>query len=136
MMQNKSAIAGILSIIAGTLGICGLSGAWYGRYLARFMFETVPYEFLSDTFYGLITAHYFIVGSISALLGILAVLGGIFALQKRLWGLALAGAISSVFTFFPLGIAAVIFVAQTQKEFSSPPSDNAELVPETVTQQL
>jgi hypothetical protein len=53
------------------------------------------------------------------ILGIVAIVGGVFALRRRVWGLALAGAICSLFMYFVaiLGILAIIFVAMSKKEF-------------------
>lgn len=53
------------------------------------------------------------------ILGILAIVGGVFALRRKVWGLALAGSIVSLFSlhFFILGIAAVVFTALSKNEF-------------------
>lgn len=53
------------------------------------------------------------------LLGILAIIGGIFALRRKVWGLALAGAIASLFSPYMilLAIAAIVFVALSKNEF-------------------
>lgn len=51
-------------------------------------------------------------------LGIIAVIGGVFALQRKAWLMALIGAICAL--MWPLslfGILAIIFVALSQKEF-------------------
>ncbi|HEX75976.1 MAG TPA: hypothetical protein G4O12_05245 [Dehalococcoidia bacterium] len=56
---------------------------------------------------------------IIVIIGILAIVGGIYALRRKIWGLALAGAICatlSQFTFF-LGIAAIILTVVSKKEF-------------------
>ena len=55
-----------------------------------------------------------------ALFGILAIVGGVFALRKKNWGLALAGAIVSIFSPYMilLAIAAIVFVALSKSEFS------------------
>lgn len=76
------------------------------------------------------------------IVAILPIVGGYFALRRKIWGLALAGAISSlIFTFmglfahgvlerwgkftgglvaveFVLGILAIVLVALSKKEFS------------------
>ncbi len=52
------------------------------------------------------------------ILGIVAIIGGVFALQKKVWGLALVGAICAL--LWPssiLGILAIIFVALSKSEF-------------------
>ncbi len=49
----------------------------------------------------------------------LAVTGGIFALQRRRWALALTGAIIAALPFSLLGIAAVVLLALSKDEFVS-----------------
>ena len=51
--------------------------------------------------------------------GILAIVGGIYAIRRKIWGLALAGSICatlSLYTFY-LGILAIIFIALSKNEF-------------------
>ena len=57
------------------------------------------------------------------LLGTLGVVGDIFAIRRKNWGLALAGAIAGTITFFPVGVPAIVFVALGKNEFEtgSPP---------------
>jgi hypothetical protein len=50
--------------------------------------------------------------------GIVAIVGGVFALKRRVWKLALAGAILAIVSMPFLGIPATIFVAKGKKEFS------------------
>jgi hypothetical protein len=61
-------------------------------------------------------------------IGVLAILGGISALRRKVWGLALAGAICAVFPphFYGrliwtpvLGVVAVVLVVLSKSEFSS-----------------
>jgi len=47
----------------------------------------------------------------------LALTGGIFALQRKKWGLALAGSIVAILPFSLLGIAATILVVLSKDEF-------------------
>jgi len=49
--------------------------------------------------------------------GIVAVVGGIAALNRRRWGLAVVGAVAAVLGFFPIGIAAVVFTILAEPEF-------------------
>jgi hypothetical protein len=62
-------------------------------------------------------------------LGLIAIVGGIFAIRRKVWGLALAGAICAIvpphpwgyLTWTPvLGILAVVFVALSKNEFTGP----------------
>lgn len=55
-----------------------------------------------------------------ALIGVLAIVGGVFALKVKHWGWALAGAIAATIVFFPCGIAAVILVTKAHPDFQKP----------------
>jgi hypothetical protein len=51
-------------------------------------------------------------------LGIIAVIGGIFAVQRKVWLMALVGAICALmWPLTLLGILSIIFVCLSQKEF-------------------
>jgi hypothetical protein len=55
-----------------------------------------------------------------AILGILSIVGGVFALSRKVWGMALAGSITSLFSpplFWLLGITAIVFTALSKNEF-------------------
>jgi hypothetical protein len=99
----KPTTAGILSIIAGAFGLFGGIGIGsLGGYLGYL------------TGMGGLGAAF---GIPLAVLGIVAIVGGAFALKRRVWGLALAGAICALFGFNILGILAIIFVSMGKKEF-------------------
>ncbi|GAI01292.1 unnamed protein product [marine sediment metagenome] len=51
------------------------------------------------------------------IIGIVAIVGGIYALRRKVWGLALAGCICSLIGPWLLGILAIIFVAMGKNEF-------------------
>lgn len=57
------------------------------------------------------------VGLFFALTGALAITGGIFALKKKQWTVALAGAIAGALLLFPCGIAGTILVSLGRQEF-------------------
>ena len=61
---------------------------------------------------GVLIVVYFILLAVS-------VAGGIAALQRRNYGLALAGSIVSALPFSLFGIAAIVLIALSRKEFSS-----------------
>ena len=54
----------------------------------------------------------------SLLIAVLALVGGIFAVQRKRWGWALAGSIAAIFSFILLGIPAVILIAISKNEFA------------------
>lgn len=97
--------AGILSIISGAIGFfAGIVMATFG--------ETIG---ATSGIFGL-----GVIGAPLIAIGIVAVVGGIFALRKRIWGLALAGAICSLFCTWIawiLAIPAIVFLALSKQEF-------------------
>ena len=89
--------AGILSIIAGVI--------------AFFLFILVA---AMDGPEGVAGA---IFGLALIAIGIVAIVGGVFSLRRRIWGLALAGAICSVLGSLILGIPGIVFIAMSKREF-------------------
>jgi hypothetical protein len=124
-MGNHSKVGGILSIVAGGIGI------FWSLFLViiALVFLVAGVDSNSNyygynnnvdpAFYTFIFIIYLVWGIVTALLSILAIVGGIFALKKKIWGLALAGSIAAFFTFFLCGIPAIIFTAIGKKEFSN-----------------
>jgi hypothetical protein len=99
----KPTVAGILAIIAGALQV--IFGAVFATGVG-FWGGIVGMGWLSAIFAPLIV------------LGIVAIIGGIYALLRKIWGLALAGSICAVIgPWFILGILAIIFVALGKGEF-------------------
>jgi hypothetical protein len=107
----KSTTAGILSIIAGFLAIL----------LALMMFHR--HEVIGLLNRG---GRWRVVGMFALLMGIMSIIGGIFALMRKAWGAALAGAITALYPWGIFGILAIIFVAMGKQEFSKPAPKNAE----------
>lgn len=135
-MQNNAKVGGILSIVAGAFGLL-----WF----LFFILIAVAVIFASQDYYNhyystmgsdvarvVVAVIYFIMAILSALMGALAIVGGVFALRKRHWGWALAGSIASTLTFFPCGIPAIIFTAMGKPEFQS----NAPQVPPAPMQKI
>jgi len=98
----KVTLAGILTIIGGIFGIiAGAAALGLTAVIAEltglFGFSGIGGGFLA--------------------LGIIALIGGIMMLKRKIRGLALAGAICAMFPLVPLGIVAIIFVSMGMKEF-------------------
>lgn len=105
----KPTTAGILGIIAGAIGVLfGLILAVAGGILGSILGVFIP-------FIGGAVAGVF---AIPLILGIVAIIGGVYALKRRTWGLALAGSIGAFFCVWFLGIPAIIFVILGKREFS------------------
>jgi hypothetical protein len=96
-MKNtwQPTVAGILTIVAGATGVISGLATW-----------SFPF-------------HLFFFAGPAICLGAVAIIGGIFALKRQNWGFSLAGAICSTFIapVSALGIAAIIFLAISKKEF-------------------
>ena len=109
----KATVAGILNVIAGVFGllgglvlvVLGSVGSGFLTYLGLGMLQLAPFAFLLAT------------GLPLLILGILALVGGIYALRRKMWGLALAGSIATVLFAQLLGILAIIFISLAEKEF-------------------
>lgn len=116
----KPTTAGVLTIIAGGVGICagslilllaiplGLGGA-----LAEAIAEM---DIIGGLLYGL-SGMIGMIGAGMIGLGAVAIAGGIYALKRKLWNFALAGAILAAICSIPLGVLAIIFVSIGKKEF-------------------
>ena len=111
----KPMVGGVLALIAGIIGcISGLVIAVFGG---------VAGGILSVIGLGELGGIVIAVGVIVLILGIIAIVGGVNAMRRKSWGLALAGSICALFCPGPLaiptilGILAIIFVAIGKGEF-------------------
>ncbi len=111
---------GILSIIVGAFEIIGgglaAALAWLSIPLCRPSFPFFP-GFGGDFGMATVPAWLTIAGIVFAVLGIVAIVGGISAIRRRSFGLSLAGAICALLPFNILGLLAVIFVSLAKGEF-------------------
>jgi len=111
----KPTVAGILSIIAGVFGlIAGIVATVVAR-----LSDLIPWHMWGAPPEVEVLPIVSTFGAIFIILGIVAIVGGTFATQRRIWGLALAGAICALIVppGFILGLLAVIWVAMSKKEF-------------------
>jgi hypothetical protein len=114
----KPTVAGILNIITAASSLFRLivviialiafgSGQIVGNYLPNFgLLEA-----------GLALTILLLAAVFLAVTGILPLMGGIFSLQRRRWGWALAGSIAAIFSSAILGILATIFTVMARDEF-------------------
>jgi hypothetical protein len=110
--MNKTKIGGILEIVSGVFGLLYTFTCLAVAFLGGF-FSSGELSYLSD-FYPIIVALMFLFFAFS----LLALIGGIFALMKRQFGLALTGAIFSIVMFFFCGIPAFILIIMAKPEFN------------------
>jgi len=117
----KPIAAGILNIVAGALSILGFIGVIIGMTIFVPLSVAVgpgpvP-EFGRWLVPGFIETILLIVAVFLLIVGILPIIGGIYALQRKKWGLALAGSILAILGSTPLGISATVFIALAKDEF-------------------
>lgn len=128
-------VAGIFSIVLGAFQAVGFLGLVVaGLFVAiadRRGYYYVPAELPTRS-------GFVVLAIIMLILAVISIIGGIFALQRRNWGLALAGAITSFLPFDLLGIVPIVLVALSKPEFDwvitpPPPPPNPPTIGPTNT---
>ena len=107
-------VAGILAITSGCLKLLGV----FGLMIAIIAVAADPYRHAGGVDPLVILLA---IAIPLAVVGILSTVGGIYALLRRNWGLALAGSIAAVLPFSLLGVAALILTALCRDEFGRSP---------------
>lgn len=117
--SNKPLIAGILLIIAGLLGILTWSAALA---LESSMIESVLPPDVPITVEQL-QSFLTICGIIGCIVSVFTLTGGIVAVKRKAWGLAIVGSILGLFTIGPallgsiLSLIGLIFLVMSRKDF-------------------
>ncbi len=116
----KSTTGGVLTVVAGVFSlICFFGMIVFAVLVDRS--ETVL-DYVRDAGFSgevsLLQTFLIIAAIFFAITGILALIGGISALQRKRWGWALAGSIAAIpGSWWPLGVAATVFTAISRNEF-------------------
>jgi hypothetical protein len=117
---SKSLIGGVLVMISGLIGII------YGLMVAALastvfdMFGGMYGEDILKAAEGILVAC----GVIWFIIGLVALVGGIFAIRRRKWGIAVVGGVFGLLTLGPwfigsiLGLIGLILIAISKDEFS------------------
>ena len=120
--MQKSTVGGILSIVAGALGLVGgLILLMVTLFMSSAFNDPAIFGDLSTTdgqFLTIFSVIYGVAGVFCLIVGVLGIVGGIFSIQRKRWGWALAGAIAGCLSFLPLGVGAVVLVAMGKSEFN------------------
>jgi len=115
--------AGILNIIAGSSVLIGgvvvasLNIAMTSL-VAHEVMQAMEFKFTDTLTTSVVTTVITVLAVALIVLGIVSLVGGIYALKRRAWGMALAGAIVAIIHSPYLGIPAVIFTALSKREFA------------------
>ena len=108
----KPMVAGILNIVSGVLELFCFIALVIGGFVTSnpLIFEgNVPPVNVPAICFGLAV--------LCLVIGVLILIGGFSALQRKRWGWALTGSILAIFSAFILGILATVFTAQSKNEF-------------------
>ena len=133
----KPTTGGILLIISGAIGMArggfmmalgGIVGRLTGvgaemsdlmsEWLGAFVPGTVDIPLLVMRIISISSYVLTIIGIVSLAFGIISLVGGIQAIRRKAWGLALAGSILAIPASAVLGILSIIFVSLGKQEFT------------------
>jgi hypothetical protein len=110
---------GILGIVMGAFEING-GGTMLGSAKLGLQFELWDFALYPGIWFEHIipagSPWLIVMGGLLVLLGIIAIVGGIWALRRRSFGLSLAGAIC-ILPLGIFGILAIVFIALAKREF-------------------
>ena len=113
--------AGVLNIVSGATHLLGAGFVLIIGWLGDGIFNILWYGMVGTPFTPLIQPlPQDVQGTVAIpvlILGILAILGGIYSIKRRVWGFALTGSISGTLLTWFLGIPAIILTIVTKKEF-------------------
>ena len=118
-------IAGILLLLSGLLGILNgitfitIDQSTINSIITQMQSMNLPMTITEET----LRQIYMTCGATFIILSIFAILGGVVAIKRKLWGLALTGSILGLFTMGPLfsssilAFIALIIIIIKRKEF-------------------
>jgi hypothetical protein len=123
-MSNKAQPAGILTIITGSIGALGSlvllgliplirSAMTDPTFQTNNTLTPAEIKTAADFMTGFVTFG----AVIGILLAIFIIFAGVYTLQRKAWGLGLAGSIVGLFVFFPTAVPALVFTALARPEF-------------------
>ena len=106
----KSQVGGILAIVGGVIGLLGCIGLLIAITVLGTVWQwgLLPVNVIGILWIVLVPTFF---------CGVTAIIGGICAVQRKHYGMALAGAITALFPGWIFGIGAIFFTAIGRKEF-------------------
>ena len=118
----KPTTAGILNVISGTCFLVGgitvlsllgqpvVATPWAGYAMYSMGNSGAP----SASF---VTTFIVILAIALVVPGVVSILGGIYSIRRSVWGLALAGSISTLLASVFLGVPAIVLITLSRREF-------------------
>lgn len=85
---------------------------WLGDGIFHFLWFGMPgFEFIPFTLLRIVAVR-------AIVLAVIAIVGGIYAIKRKRWGLAIAGSTCAVLLCWFFGIPAIILIAMPKKSFA------------------
>jgi len=111
-------MAGILDIVSGAIGMVG--GLYF--FVLSSVFRAIHQNLgVSEALIQKVEqfiSSIFAVPFVLMFIGIITIIGGVYALQRRIWPLALVGSVFAFIVFPILGVFAIIFTSLAREEFN------------------
>ena len=117
MKTWKPTVAGILDIVAGAGGVIVWALIIVGVFAFLVASGTSGAMHLPVLQSKLIPVLLSVLAIPFMLLSVLSIVGGVFALKRKIWGLALGGSIAALLCSTVLGVVSIIFIALSKDEF-------------------
>lgn len=109
-------VAGILNIVSGVISLLGFIGLLIGAVAVGSTAVDIT-GWIPGLGFALTVL--IILATLCLVTGIIALVGGIFAIQRDKWPWALAGSICAVIPLVLLGIIAIVLVSMSRGEFEN-----------------
>ncbi|MFC1910064.1 hypothetical protein ACFLXC_02075 [Chloroflexota bacterium] len=115
----RPATAGILDIIGGALNLLGFIAILVVMFFVPVATSTMEIDPMIRSFipYGMLQIILWTVAIATLIFAIVPIIGGIYAIKRTKWGMALAGSIVLFFGSTLLGIASIVLTALSHEEF-------------------
>jgi hypothetical protein len=105
----KPIVAGVFDIVVGSICILGVLVLLVLGFVVTV--DTGDFVFNPGFIFWLIALPL-------AALGVISIVGGVFSLQRKMWGWALAGSITTACMSTVLGVASIVLTAVSKDEFN------------------
>ncbi len=138
---KKGTIAGILMIIAFILAILAASEVLFLDIGTVNLDEQAGGEIEEDIDQDYIQSILNVCGVLILVFGVFLLIGGIFAIKRIHWGIALLGAILGLFSIGPwflgtiLSLAALVLIFLSRDEFKEEGEDKGDIEPNSLKKQ-
>ena len=117
----KSTAAGVINVVCGSLllvsglALFSLWGTSTATSFAGYVMYSMGHSGRPDISY---TSTVVTIIAVACIIpGIISILGGIYSIKRRLWGMALAGSISTFVYLLLFGVPAIVLTALSKDEF-------------------